>query len=118
MTLPLHALINIPSGLNNFSQLIRCLHRFDSMKHCVAIRANGTKLIDGVDFVVLGNLGERDEMMNLNVANAKLPVNLSEVEITNYALRSPMIQASTSCVSVAFESIDQHGSYGSFGELA
>ena len=53
------------------------------MKHAVAVCANRPKVFDGVNKVFLADVGNRSQVMNLDVVCAECPVDLFKAETAN-----------------------------------
>jgi len=76
------------------------------VNHCVAVRTNGPKIRDRVEFVLLSHLAEWTKMVDVNKALPQVAVHRLEVEAAGGAVCPVVLETTSAGSGVAFICID------------
>jgi hypothetical protein len=71
------------------------------MEHCVAVRADGQQVLDGVNDLFRVDVGQLFEVVDVDVPLANLAVDFAEVHAAGLALRPVMFDAGGPSLRVA-----------------
>ena len=73
----------------------------------MAIWANRPEVSDLIYLVILSNIGQRNEVMNVDVSFGKLSIEFGEFDTANVANRTIVFDADAPCLGITFVNI--HG---------
>ena len=78
------------------------------MKHGVAVRADGPKILRRPHLVSCSNFGERNNVMHMNEASTKGSVPLLKPQVTYHARGTEVINARLTCSPIPLVCVHKH----------
>lgn len=87
-----------------------------TVQHSVAIWANWSQILLGINRVGSSNRGEIFQVVNVNESSSNATVGSLEVEAAHYALHAMMFDALAPSAEVAFKRVHRHPSQQTFRE--
>jgi len=78
------------------------------MQYSMAIRADGPKIVDGINLMLFADLGERSQVMDVDDSIGLFSVRFTEREVTNATICSIFFNAYGACAWVALILVGKH----------